>query len=98
MHVEGRRPRSARCFETQARRYEKGSAVSHCRLSKFGTSQGFSESMSKFYAAGLIESLRFLHKNDIVYRDIKPENILIGNVRPKISSSGLKRPKMTFIK
>ena len=45
--------------------------------------KGFSESMSKFYAAGLIESLRFLHKNDIVYRDIKPENILIGNVLKK---------------
>ena len=45
--------------------------------------KGFSESMSKFYAAGLIESLRFLHKNDIVYRDIKPENILIGNVLQK---------------
>jgi len=54
--------------------------------------KGFSETMSKFYAAGLIESLRFLHKNDIVYRDIKPENILIdAKGYPKLSDFGLAR-------
>ena len=36
----------------------------------------FTPNNTKFYVAQLIEALTYLHKNKIIYRDIKPENIL----------------------
>ena len=55
-----------------------------------GGEPGFSESRSKFYAAEILLGLDHLHSNGIVYRDCKPENILLddhGHVR--ISDLGL---------
>jgi serum/glucocorticoid-regulated kinase 2 len=39
----------------------------------------FPEDKARFYAIQIMLSLGYLHKQDIVYRDIKPENILIGD-------------------
>lgn len=38
----------------------------------------FSEEISKFYIAELILAIEYLHNLNILYRDMKPENILLG--------------------
>ena len=49
-----------------------------------GGEPGFSEERCRFYACEIILGLGHLHKEGIVYRDCKPENILLdsrGHVR-----------------
>lgn len=44
----------------------------------------FPEDRSKFYAGQIILALEYVHKMGIIYRDLKPENVLLdqyGNVR-----------------
>jgi cGMP-dependent protein kinase len=38
---------------------------------------GVPDIQSKFYASGIILALGYLHKKDIAYRDLKPENCVI---------------------
>lgn len=55
-----------------------------------GGDPGFSEDRSKFYAAEVLLGLDHLHSNGIVYRDCKPENILLDeNGHVRISDLGL---------
>ncbi len=37
----------------------------------------FNEETVKFYGAQLVIVLEHLHKNNIIYRDLKPENVFI---------------------
>jgi serum/glucocorticoid-regulated kinase 2 len=39
----------------------------------------FDEYRAKYYAAEIISAIACLHRNDIVYRDLKPENVLLDN-------------------
>ncbi|KAL5288004.1 ADRBK2 family protein [Megaselia abdita] len=59
----------------------------HYHLSQHGV---FTESEMKFYAAEVILGLEHMHKRYIVYRDLKPANILLDeNGHIKISDLGL---------
>ncbi|CAD8106027.1 unnamed protein product [Paramecium primaurelia] len=53
------------------------------------------EQQAKFYFSQVCLAIHHLHENGIIYRDIKPENILIdqdGNI--KLADFGLARPNM----
>lgn len=52
----------------------------------------FTEDQTRFYAAQIVLAIECIHKNDIIYRDLKPENVLIdkdGYIR--IADFGLSR-------
>ena len=52
----------------------------------------FKEETARFYACCILLALEELHKYDIIYRDLKPENVLVGNNGyAKITDFGLSK-------
>lgn len=52
----------------------------------------FKEKTARFYAACILLGLSELHKQNIIYRDLKPENVLIGtDGYAKITDFGLSK-------
>jgi len=58
----------------------------------------FEENKAKFYAAEIILGLNYIHENNCIYRDLKPENVLIGkDGHIKLTDFGLSKLCSDFL-
>ncbi|KAF9435179.1 Serine/threonine kinase [Entomortierella beljakovae] len=86
------------CFQTDTRLYfvmeyiRGGDLMMHIQRDR-----RFGERRAKFYGCEVLLGLQYFHQNDIVYRDLKLDNILLtldGHV--KIADYGLCKEKMPY--
>ncbi|GAA5821040.1 hypothetical protein JCM11251_001933 [Rhodosporidiobolus azoricus] len=85
------------CFQTETRIYFVMEYVSGGDLMLHIQREQFTPRRAKFYAAEVLLALEYFHKNGIVYRDLKLDNILLtldGHV--KVADYGLCKEEMWF--
>ncbi|RLN88365.1 hypothetical protein BBJ28_00017283 [Nothophytophthora sp. Chile5] len=56
----------------------------------FTRKNGFAEDEAKFYVAGVLLSLEYLHSRNILHRDVKPENVILDEKGyPRLTDLGI---------
>lgn len=83
------------CFQTETRVYFVMEYVNGGDLMLHIQRQQFSEKRARFYACEVLLALEFFHKRNILYRDLKLDNILLtrdGHV--KLADYGLCKENM----
>jgi len=59
----------------------------------------FKQDAARFYAANILLALEHLHSKDILYRDLKPENVLVGSDGYiKLTDFGLSKENISGMK
>ena len=79
-------------FQSQTKLYLISDFFNGGELFHYLSNGRFSENRARFYAAEIALGLQYLHEHGIVYRDLKPENLLLdsdGHI--KITDFGLSK-------
>ncbi|KXN88120.1 Protein kinase C-like protein, partial [Leucoagaricus sp. SymC.cos] len=85
------------CFQTETRIYFVMEYISGGDLMLHIQRKQFSLRQAKFYASEVLLALEYFHANDIIYRDLKLDNILLtldGHV--KVADYGLCKEEMYY--
>jgi serine/threonine protein kinase len=81
-------------FPALVMEYADGGSMSMNRLNKMWSEPGFDkQARRKKFALDIVSGLMYLHKNQVIHRNLKPDNILCFGCDPvaKISGFGLSR-------
>ena len=66
-------------FQDDYRLYMVTSLLPGGELESILPERGLSENSAKFYAAGILEAITYLHRKHIIHRDVKTDNVLLND-------------------